>query len=86
MEVTEEDFIAFYKTERRRRYVDEWAAKKGVFLYEDYMSEGIASENILMDRSMDAQELLEEKELAEELHRAIASLSSSERLYWKNIS
>ncbi len=79
MEVTKEEYIDFYKAERRWRYVEEWGVKKGAFLYENYSTPTFNGEDMLVDKSMDAQEILEEKELAEELHRAIASLSSSER-------
>ncbi len=79
MEVTKEQYDAFYRVENRRKYVLRSSKIKGVFSYDALTRAGVNGEDILADDSPDAQTQVEEKELLDELHNAIETLTAMEK-------
>ncbi len=79
MEVTEEDYIAFYKAERRRRYVVERDVQNGVFSYEDYTTEEFNGEDMLVDNSVNIEEEVEQRFIEEKIQEFLGRLSEKDR-------
>ena len=53
MEVTEEDYISYYKDKRRQRYIEERAKKFGTFSYDALTTDEFNGEDILVDSVTD---------------------------------
>lgn len=53
MEVTEEDYVSYYKDKRRQRYIEERAKKFGTFSYDAFTTDEFNGEDILVDSVTD---------------------------------
>lgn len=75
MEVGKEDYLHFHRVKRRKKYVDESAAEKGVISLDGL----VAGENLIVDYDQDVTEIVAEKMLHESLYKAIDRLPDNER-------
>ena len=90
MEVTEEDYLSYYKEKRRQRYIDERAKKIGMFSYDALTTEEFNGEDILTDPNMDTEEEAMFRMMTEKLQVALSELTDDERIlitlhYYKGI-
>ncbi len=91
MEVTEEDYISYYKDKRRQRYIEERAKKFGTFSYDALTTEEFNGEDILVDSNSDIETEVRTRYFTEKLRAALSELTYDERIlitlhYYKDIS
>lgn len=79
LEVTEEDYAAYYKDKRRQKYIDERARKYGAFSYDALTTDEFNGEDILVDPKHDTAEEAELRIMTDKLRKAILKLSEEER-------
>lgn len=79
VEVEEAVYRAYYKMERRERYLEERDKENGVLSYNALDGGGTVGEEILEDTSDSMENLVLAKELSEHLHRCIDMLPKAER-------
>ena len=91
MEVTEEEYVSYYKDKRRQRYIEERAKKFGTFSYDALTTEEFNGEDILSDPNSDVEEEVQIRYFTEKLRTALSELTDDERIiitlhYYKEIS
>lgn len=79
MEVTEEDYISYYKDKRRQRYIEERAKKFGTFSYDALTTDEFNGEDILFDPNSDIEAEVQTRYFTEKLRAALFNLSDEER-------
>lgn len=80
IEVEESVYRAYYKMDRRERYLEERDRNNGVLSYNALDDGGILGEAVFEDPAVGSMEdLALAKELIDQLHRCIAMLPKSER-------
>lgn len=79
MEVTEEEYKAYYKEKRRQKYIDERSCKNGDFSYDSLDSSGMLGESVLVDIETNVEEQVINKMTVAELRKAMLLLSPDER-------
>ena len=79
LEVTEEDYAAYYKDKRRQKYIDERARKYGAFSYDALTTDEFNGEDILADPDMDTEEEAMFRMMTEKMRKAFFSLTEEER-------
>ena len=80
MEVTHEDYLAYYKSERRQRYIREVSARIGIVSYNALDSEDMLGEDILKDMFTNVEKQVITNMLLDKLREALLSLESEEHL------
>lgn len=78
MEVTEEVYRDFYKSQRRQKYIDERSAENGDFSYDMLTTDDFNGEDILVDDSESLDEQGIRKTMTDKLRRALRLLSVDE--------
>lgn len=79
-EVEKNVYVAYYKMDRRERYLEERDRDKGVVSYNTFDSQGIDGESGLQDVVTETMETIAlANELRNQLHRCIAALPKAER-------
>ena len=91
MEVTEEEYISYYKEKRRQRYIDERAKKFGTFSYDALTTDEFNGEDILSDPNSNVEAEVQARYFTEKLRTALSELTDDERIlitlhYYKDIS
>lgn len=80
IEVEENVYVAYYKMDRRERYLEERDRDNGVVSYNTIDSQGIDGESGLQDVVTETMETITlANELRNQLHRCIAALPRAER-------
>lgn len=80
IEVEENVYVAYYKMDRRERYLEERDRDNGVVSYNTIDSQGIDGESGLQDVVTETMETIAlANELRNQLHRCIAALPRAER-------
>ncbi len=80
IEVEKNVYVAYYKMDRRERYLEERDRDKGVVSYNTFDSQGIDGESGLQDVVTETMETIAlANELRNQLHRCIAALPKAER-------
>lgn len=85
MEVTEEDYISYYKDKRRQRYIEERAKKFGTFSYDALTTDEFNGEDILVDSVTDISKEVEYHLMLEKLLNVFQGLTSDEQALVKAI-
>ena len=91
MEVTEEVYRDFYKSQRRQKYIDERSAKNNDFSYDMLTTDAFNGEDILVDDSESLDEQVIRKIMTDKLRGALRLLSEDEQeliygLFYENLS
>ena len=91
MEVTEEEYISYYKEKRRQRYIDERAKKFGTFSYDALTTDEFNGEDILSDPNSNVEAEVQARYFTEKLRTALSELTDDECIlitlhYYKDIS
>lgn len=89
LEVSQEDYRDFYRTERRRRYVREQEGKTGRVSYHDLVEDHFRGKRILQDLCADVESEVIRNIMAEKLHIALQLLSDDDQrlvhmIYFEN--
>ena len=79
MEVTEEEYVSYYKDKRRQRYIEERAKKFGTFSYDALTTDEFNGEDILSDPNSDVEAEVQARYFTEKLRAALSALSDEER-------
>lgn len=79
MEVTEDEYISYYKDKRRQRYIEELSKKFGTFSYDALTTEEFNGEDILVDPKSDVEAEVQARHFTEKLRAALSALSDKER-------
>lgn len=79
MEVSESDYKAFYREQRRQKYLDELSAGNGDFSYDMLTTDEFNGEDILIDTLSDTAGQAEENMLSDKLREAIRQLSENDQ-------
>lgn len=79
MEVTEEEYKAYYKDKRRQKYIDERSRENGDVSYDALDSSDMLGESVLVDLETNVEEQVTNKIILEQLHYAFLLLSEEER-------
>lgn len=80
IEVEKNVYLAYYKMDRRERYLEERDKDNGVVSYNAIDSQGINGESGLRDMETESMEAIAlANELQNQLHRCIAALPKAER-------
>ncbi len=79
MEVSENDYKAFYKDKRRQKYLDERSAKNGDFSYDMLTTDEFNGEDILVDMASDTAGDVEKKIMLDNLRLEFKRLSEDEQ-------
>ena len=79
MEVSENDYKAFYKDKRRQKYLDERSAKNGDFSYDMLTTDEFNGEDILVDKASNPAGDVEKKIMLDNLRLAFKKLSKDEQ-------
>lgn len=79
MEVTEEEYVSYYKDKRRQRYIEERARKFGTFSYDSLTTDEFNGEDILSDPNSDVEAEVQARYFTEKLRAALSELSDEER-------
>ena len=85
MEVTEEDYVSYYKDKRRQRYIEERAKKFGTFSYDAFTTDEFNGEDILVDSVTDISKEVEHHLMLEKLLNVFQGLTSDEQALVKAI-
>lgn len=91
MEVTEETYRNFYKSQRRQKYIDERSVENGDFSYDMLTTADFNGEDILIDTSQEIDEAVIHKIMLDKLHDSLVLLSGDEQklinaLFFRNLS
>ena len=91
MEVPPNVYDAFYKEQRRQKYIDECSKENGDFSYDALTSNDFNGEDILIDAEKDIAEQVTDRIMSEQLRVALSLLSEDEkcliyRYYYEEIS
>ena len=91
MEVTEEEYVSYYKDKRRQRYIEERAKKFGTFSYDALTTDEFNGEDILADPNSNVEAEVQARYFTEKLRTALSELTDDERIlitlhYYKDIS
>lgn len=91
MEVTEETYRDFYKSQRRQKYIDERSVENGDFSYDMLTTADFNGEDILIDTSQEIDETVIHKIMLDKLHDSLVLLSEDEQklinaLFFRNLS
>lgn len=91
MEVTEEVYRDFYKSQRRQKYIDERSAENGNFSYDMLTTDDFNGEDILIDTSQEIDEAVIHKIMSDKLHDSLLLLSDDGQklinaLFFRNLS
>ena len=79
MEVTEEEYKAYYKDKRRQKYIDERSRENGDVSYDALDSSDMLGESVLVDLETNVEEQVTNKMTVAELRKAMLLLSPDER-------
>lgn len=79
MEVTEEEYKAYYKYKRRQKYIDERSRENGDVSYDALDSSDMLGESVLVDIETNVEEQVTNKMTVAELRKAMLLLSPDER-------
>ena len=79
MEVTEEEYKAYYKDKRRQKYIDERSRENGDVSYDALDSSDMLGESVLVDCETNVEEQVANKIILEQLHIAFLLLSEEEK-------
>lgn len=79
MEVTEEEYKAYYKDKRRQKYIDERSRENGDVSYDALDSSDMLGESVLVDIETNVEEQVINKMTVAELRKAMLLLSPDER-------
>ena len=79
MEVTEEEYKAYYKDKRRQKYIDERSRENGDVSYDALDSSDMLGESVLVDLETNVEEQVTNKIILEQLHNAFLLLSEEEQ-------
>lgn len=79
MEVTEEEYKAYYKDKRRQKYIDERSRENGDVSYDALDSSDMLGESVLVDLETNVEEQVTNKIILEQLHNAFLLLSEEEK-------
>ena len=79
MEVTEEEYKAYYKDNRRQKYIDERSRENGDVSYDALDSSDMLGESVLVDIETNVEEQVTNKIIFEQLHNAFLLLSEEEQ-------
>ena len=85
MEVTEEEYISYYKEKRRQRYIEERAKKFGTFSYDALTTDEFNGEDILVDSVTDISKEVEHHLMVEKLLHIFQRLTPDEQARVKAI-
>lgn len=91
MEVTEEEYVSYYKDKRRQRYIEERAKKFGTFSYDALTTDEFNGKDILSDPNSNVEAEVQARYFTEKLRTALSELTDDERIlitlhYYKDIS
>lgn len=91
MEVTEEIYRDFYKSQRRQKYIDERSVGNGDFSYDMLTTDDFNGEDILIDTSQEIDNAVIHKIMLDKLSDSILLLSDDEQelinaLFFRNLS
>lgn len=91
MEVTEETYRDFYKSQRRQKYIDERSVENGDFSYDMLTTDDFNGEDILIDTSLEVDETVIHKIMLDKLQDSLILLSDDEQklinaLFFRNLS
>lgn len=78
MELSEENYRAYYKEKRRVKYVKERERKIGVFSYDALSDRGICGEELIDDQEVDVCDLAVSRTLVENLRNCLSLLTDEE--------
>ena len=78
MEVTPEEYQAFYKVQNRQRYINRRSIDKGDISYDMLTTEEQSGADILVDSAPDVVEQVEKRIMLEKLWASLALLSEEE--------
>ena len=78
MELSEENYRAYYKEKRRAKYVKERERKIGVFSYDALSDRGICGEELIADQEVDVCDLAVSHTLVENLRNCLSLLTDEE--------
>ncbi len=79
MEVSEDAYKAFYKDNRRQKYLNERSSDNGDFSYDMLTTDEFNGEDILVDAVSDTAGQAERNLLLEKLRQAVASLAEDDQ-------
>lgn len=79
MEVTEETYRNFYKSQRRQKYIDERSAENGDFSYDMLTTDDFNGEDILPDENESLDEQVIRKIMTDKLKFALPLLAKDEQ-------
>ena len=79
MEVTEEEYKAYYKDKRRQKYIDERSRENGDVSYDALDSSDMLGESVLVDIETNVEEQVTNKIILEQVHNAFLLLSEEEK-------
>ena len=91
MEVTEEDYKAYYKYNRRQKYIDECSRKRGDVSYDALDTEETLGVDTFEDKSINIEKQVEDKIMISVLNKALKLLSPKDykliqMLFYENYS
>ncbi len=79
MEVAEETYRDFYKSQRRQKYIDERSAENGDFSYDMLTTDDFNGEDILVDTSQEISDAVIHKIMLDKLRDSLVLLSGDEQ-------
>ena len=91
MEVPENVYSAFYKEQRRQKYIDERSIENGDVSYDAYPADELDKTDMFMDERADVEDTVVDRLLLEQLRSALSLLSEEEQhllndLFYEGIS
>ena len=80
MEVSEKEYIGFYRNKRRQKYLDEQRRDNGDVSYDALNSDEFSGEDILIAEQPDVCDTIVESIMTDKLRKAILKLTDEEQL------
>lgn len=80
MEVSEKEYIEFYRNKRRQKYLDEQRRDNGDVSYDALNSDEFSGEDILIAEQPDVCDTIVESIMTDKLRKAILKLTDEEQL------
>lgn len=80
MEVSEKDYLDFYKNKRRQKYIDERSAENGDFSYDMLTTDDFSGEDILIADQPDVCDTVVESIMTDKLRKSLQLLNQDEKL------
>ena len=80
MEVSENDYLDFYRAKRRQKYLTECAIERGDVSCDALTTDEFNGENVLADLSEDVAEQVISQMMVDKLNKALLQLSEDEQL------